>query len=109
MVVSAFITVRGAVEVLPEPAVVSLAVTLLLAAPTFVPCTFKDTVQLAPGARLELARDTDPEPAVAVAVPLQLLVRPLGVATTNEPGALLGRVSLNVMPLRVRFWLVLLI
>ena len=108
VVVSAFTTVRGAVEVFPEPAVVSLALTLLFAAPTFVPCTFNETVQLAPGARLELARDTDPEPAVAVAVPLQLLVKPLGVATTNDPGALLGKVSVNVMALSVWFWFVLL-
>lgn len=108
VVVSAFITVRGAVEVFPDPAVVSLALTLLLAAPTFAPCTFKETVQLVPGARLELARDTEPEPAFAVAVPLQLLLKPLGVATINDPGALLGRVSLNVMALSVRFWLVLL-
>src|SRR5262249_57419013 len=31
-------------------------------------------------------RETDPDPAVAVAVPPQLLVRPLGVATTRLAG-----------------------
>src|SRR5215831_18032179 len=55
-------TVRFAVPVLPDPAVVSLPVTLLFAAPATVPCTFAETVQLAPGDRLELARDTDPDP-----------------------------------------------
>src|ERR1700752_419363 len=47
VLVSAFTTVRGAVEVLPAPAVVSLAATLLFAAPVFVPCTLAETVQLA--------------------------------------------------------------
>src|ERR1051326_8074286 len=60
--VSAFTTLELAVPVLPVPAVVSLTVTLLLEAPTFVPCTFADTVQLAPGARLSPESDTEPEP-----------------------------------------------
>ena len=96
-------TVSSALEVFPVPAVVSLAVTLLFAVPATVPCTFTDTVQLAPGARLELPRDTEPEPATAVALPEQLLVKPLGVATTRVPGAALGRVSVNVMALSVWF------
>jgi hypothetical protein len=96
-----------AVPAAPVPAVVSLAVTLLLAAPAAVPCTLSETVQLAPGARLELANETEPEPGFAVAVPVQLLLRLLGVATTNVPVEF-GSVSVNVMPLSVWFWLVLL-
>src|SRR5262249_33198568 len=91
-----------AVAAVPAPAVVSLGVTLLFAAPAAVPCTLSETVQLDPGARLELARETDPEPAVAVAGPVQLLVRALGVATTNVPVEF-GSVSVNVMPLSVWF------
>src|SRR5215469_16696690 len=97
MMVGGAITVTDAFAVLPVPAVVSLTVTLLFVAPALVPWTFNPTVQLAPGARLELARETEPEPAAAVAVPVQLLVKPLGVATTRPA----GRVSVKVMPLSV--------
>src|SRR5579872_1342995 len=45
VVVSALLTVRLAVAVLPVPAVVSLTVTLLLAVPTAVAVTFTVTVQ----------------------------------------------------------------
>lgn len=101
LMVGGAITITEAVAVFPAPAVASLAVTLLLAVPATVPCTLAETAQLAPGARLELARDTEPDPAVAVAEPLQLLLRLLGVATTNVPGAALGRVSVNVIALSV--------
>lgn len=96
-----------AVPAVPEPAVVSLAVTLLFATPAAVPCTLTETVQLAPGARLELARATEPEPGVAVAPPLQLSVRLLGVATTKVP-VVFGSASVKVMALSVWFWLGLL-
>src|SRR5215472_115280 len=45
-------TVMLAVAVLPVPAVVSVALTLLLFTPAVVPCTFTETVHDAPGARL---------------------------------------------------------
>src|SRR5215472_6164169 len=85
LIVGGATMVRLAVAVLPGPAVASLDVTLLLAVPATVPCTLAETVQLAPGGRVELARETEPEPAAAVAPPLQLSVSPLGVATTNLP------------------------
>ena len=98
-------TVTSALAVLPAPAVPSLAVTLLFAAPATVPCTLAETVQLAPTGRLELARDTEPDPATAVAEPLHVLFRLLGLATTNVPGAALGRVSVNVIAVRAWFTL----
>src|SRR5215472_17592854 len=102
LIVGGATTVRLAVPVLPVPAVASLTVTLLLAAPATVPCTCKDTPQVTPGARVELARETEPEPDVAVATPLQVLLSPLGVATTKVPGAV-GRVSVKVIPVSVWF------
>lgn len=60
-----------------------------------MPVMFTTTVQLLlvaidPPVRLIL-----PDPAVAVGVPLQLLVSPLGVATTNPAGS----VSVTATPL----------
>jgi len=92
---------------LPVPAAVSLAVTELLATPTAVAVTFSDTVHDAPGARLEDARLTLLLPAFAVAAPEQVSLRPFGVATTMLPGAAVGRLSVNVIALSVKFWLVL--
>src|SRR5262249_58553497 len=48
-----------------------------------------------------------PEPAVAVGVVLQVLVKPLGVATTSVPGAAFGKVSVNEIPLSVETALLL--
>src|ERR1700694_3185821 len=89
--------VRRAVEVLPVPASVSLTVTLLFAAPTAVAFTFTVIVHGAPAAKLAPVKLTEPEPAVAVGVVLQVLVKPFGVATTMAPGDV-GRVSVNEMP-----------
>ena len=61
-------------------------------------------MQLAPGASDAPVKDTDDDPATAVAVPPQVLLR-LGVAATTSPA---GRLSVNATPFRVRFWLVLL-
>src|SRR5215471_18962302 len=97
-------TVMLAVAVLPVPAVVSVALTLLLFTPAVVPCTFTETVHDAPGARLAPESDTEDDPSVAVAVPLQVVLRFPGVATTRPAGS----ESVNEIPLRVRFWLVLL-
>jgi hypothetical protein len=55
------------------------------------------TVQEALAARVAADKLTDEEPAVAVAVPPQLLVRPLGVATTR-PG---GKESVKATPFSV--------
>ena len=50
------------------------------------------------------SRLTDEDPSTAVAVPLQVLVRLLGVATINPA----GRLSVKATPLSVRFTFVLL-
>ena len=60
-------------------------------------------MQLDPGARLAPDRETEPEPAVAVGVPEQVVVKPLGVATTSPA----GRVSVKEIALSVWFTLVL--
>src|SRR5579871_888525 len=104
VVVLAFTTVTSAVEVLPVPALVSLTVTLLFAAPTAVPCTVRATVQVAPGARLAPNNDADEEPLAAAAVPLHVLFRLLGAATIRVPGVA-GKASVNLVPVSVRFWL----
>ena len=97
-------TVIEALEVLPVPPFVEVTWTLLFFTPAVVPWTFTETVQLAPGARLAPVKDTDDDPATAVAVPLQVVFRLFGVATTNPA----GRLSVKATPFRVRFWLVLL-
>ena len=61
-------------------------------------------MQLAPGASDAPLKDTEDDPATAVAVPVQVLFRLLGVATTNPA----GRLSVKATPFSVRFWLVLL-
>lgn len=92
-------TLRLAFEVFPVPPFVELTDTLLFFTPVVVPCTLTETVQLAFGARLAPERLTVEEPAVAVAVPPQVLFRLEGVATTKPA----GRLSANATPLRVRF------
>jgi hypothetical protein len=97
-------TVIDAFEVLPVPALVEVAWTLLFFTPAVVPVTFTEIVQLAAGARVAPDKLTEEDPATAVAVPLHVLVRPLGVATTNPA----GRLSVKATPLIVRFAFVLL-
>lgn len=60
-------------------------------------------MQLAPGAKLAPLNEMLPEPAAAVGVVLHVLVRPLGVATTNPA----GRLSVKAIPLSVWFTLLL--
>lgn len=96
LIVGGATTVRDVLEVLPVPAIVSLTVTLLFLSPAVAPLTFTEMVQLAPAARLAPVNDTVPEPATAVGVVLQVLVKPFGVATTKPE----GRLSVNEMPLR---------
>src|SRR5262249_2348856 len=55
-------------------------------------------VQEALAARVPPLRLIEPEPAVAVTVPPQALLRPLGVATTSPA----GRLSVNAIPVRAR-------
>jgi len=97
-------TVIEAFEVLPVPAFVEVTWTLLFFTPAVVPCTSIETVQLAPGARDAPPKLTDEEPATAVAVPLQVVLRLFGVATTSPA----GRLSVKATAFRVRFVFVLL-
>src|SRR5215813_2677673 len=100
-------TVSEVLEVLPVPAVVSLTVTLFGANPATFPLTSTLIWQEAPGARLAPVKLMTPEPAVAEGVVLQVLVKPLGVATTSVPGAAFGKVSVNEIPLSVETALLL--
>ena len=88
-------TVTLALEVFPVPWV-EVTVTLLFFIPRVVPCTFNPMVQDALPARVPPDRLTEPEPAVAVVVPVHVVLNPLGVATTNPA----GRVSVNATPVR---------
>jgi hypothetical protein len=97
-------TVTLAFDVFPVPPLVEVTCTLLFFTPPVVPCTFNETVQLAPGARLALPRVAEEDPATAVAVPLHVLIRLLGVATTRPE----GRRSVNATPLKVELTLLLL-
>jgi hypothetical protein len=100
------VTVIEAFDVLPVPASVEVTWTLLFFTPAVVPCTFTETVQLALAARVPAERLMLPDPATAVAVPPQVLFKPLGVATTNPA----GRLSVKAMPVNARlvlgFWIV---
>jgi hypothetical protein len=71
--------------------------------PAVVPVTFTETVQLAPGARLAPLKLIDEDPSAAVAVPLHVVFRLPGVATTSPA----GRLSVNATPFSVRLALVL--
>ena len=96
-------TVMLALEVLPVPPFVELTVTLLFLTPAVVPCTLTETVQLAPAASVAALKLTEEDPATAVAVPLQVVLMPLGVATTRPA----GRLSVNAMPFNTEFTLLL--
>jgi len=69
---------------------------VLFFAPVVVPVTFTEMLHEPLDARVPAARLTEPEPATAVVVPPQVLLRPFGVATSNPAGS----VSLNATPLR---------
>jgi hypothetical protein len=97
LITGAPVTVTLALEVLPVPPLVELMVTLLFFTPAVVPVTFAVTVQLAPAATPAPLRLTEEEPATAVAVPLQVVLSPLGVATTNPA----GKLSIKAKPVRV--------
>jgi len=90
-------TVTDAFDVLPVPPSVEVTCTLLFFTPAVVPCTSTETVQLALAARVPAESVTWPEPATAVAVPPQVLLR-FGVAATTRPA---GRLSVNAIPFSV--------
>jgi hypothetical protein len=92
------VTVMEAFDVLPVPDSVAVTVTELFLMPAVVPCTFTETVQDAVLASVPAERLTLPDPATAVAVPPQVLLRPLGVATTRPA----GRLSVNATPVSAR-------
>src|SRR5436305_3807137 len=94
LIVGGATTVTVAVAGVLAPASVELTVTLLFLSPAVVPCTFRDTVHEALAATVPPLRLAEPEPAVAVAVPPQVLVKPFGVATTKPA----GRLSVNDNP-----------
>lgn len=72
-------------------------VTLLFFTPAVEPETLRPTVQEASPARVLEERLTLPEPATAVIVPVQVVPRPLGVATTRPE----GKESVKAIPLSV--------
>jgi len=65
--------------------------------PAVVPCTFIDTAHDPLAASVPVAKLTEPAPAVAVAVPAQVLLKLFGVATTSPA----GNVSVNASPVSV--------
>jgi len=83
-----------AVAVVLVPPSVELTITLLSLSPAVVPCTFTETAHDALEATVPPDRLTEPEPAVAVAVPPQVLLR-FGVEATISPA---GRLSVNDNP-----------
>ena len=95
MITGGATTVTLAFDVFPVPPSVEVTCTLLFLTPAVVPCTLTETVQLALVANVPAVKLTLPEPATAVAVPLQVLFNPLGVATTSPA----GKLSVNAMPL----------
>jgi len=100
------VTVIDAFDVLPVPASVEVTWTLLFFTPAVVPCTFTETVQLALAASVPAERLILPDPATAVAVPPQVVLSALGVATTRPA----GRLSVKAIPVSARlvlgFWMV---
>lgn len=105
LITGAAATLMLAVAVLLVPASL-VAVTLLFLVPVVVPWTLRDTVQDPPAGILPPARLADDAPAVAVAVPPQVLLR-LGVGATTRPA---GKLSVNARPVAAApvfgFWMV---
>lgn len=98
------ITVIDAFAFTPAPPLVEVMGTVLFFTPAVEPVTLTETVQLAPGASVAVAKLTTDPPGVAEGVPLQVLFR-LGVAATTKPA---GKVSVKVTPVSVRLLLELL-
>jgi len=88
-------TLRFAEAVLPVPPLVEVTVLVVLVYwPDVIPVTFTITVQLELMATLPPERLMLVPPAVAEAVPAQLLVNPFGVVTTSP----VGNVSVKATP-----------
>jgi hypothetical protein len=94
LIVAGATTVTVALAVVLVPPSVELTCTLLSLSPAVVPCTFTETAHDALDAKVPPDRLTVPEPAVAVAVPPQVLLR-FGVEATTRPA---GRLSVNDNP-----------
>src|ERR1700687_5872221 len=95
LMVGGVATLRLALAVLPVPPLVELTLPVVLfLVPEVVAVTFTTTVQLLLTAMLPPVSEMLPLPATAVGVPPQLLVKPLGVATTSPA----GNVSVNPTP-----------
>jgi hypothetical protein len=62
--------------------------------PLVVPVTFAESVHEVFGANVLPESVNTPDPAVAAAAPVHVVVRALGVATTNPA----GKLSVNAMP-----------
>src|SRR5882724_6008341 len=95
VIVGGVATVMLADAVFPVPPLVEVTFPVVLFfTPEVVPVTLTVSVQLLLTAMVPPASETLPEPATAVAAPPQVLVKPLGVATTNPAGS----VSVNATP-----------
>ena len=92
-------TVTVALAVALVPPSLEVTCTLLFLSPAVVPVTFTVTAHEALEATVPPERLSELEPAVAVAVPLQVLFR-FGVAAITSPA---GRVSVNDSPVRLTF------
>jgi len=87
-IVGGVATVRFAVAVLPVPPFVEVTVPVVFTKlPDAVPVTFTVNVQVEFTAIVPPVNDALPDPATAVPVPPQVLVRPFGVATTSPAGS----------------------
>ena len=80
-------TSTSAEEVFPIPPLVEVTITELGLTPAVVPCTLSEMAQDAPADKLTPLKLTEEEPAVAVAVPPQVLDKPFGDATTKPLGS----------------------
>ncbi len=80
------------------PPSIEVTCTLLLFIPAVVPVTFTETVHDALTASVPPARLTEADPDTAVAVPPQVLLRLLGVATVSPA----GRLSVKTSPVSAK-------
>ena len=87
-------TVIDAFDVLPVPPSVEVTCTLLFFTPAVVPVTFIEIAHELLIANVPPDKLAEPAPATAVAVPPQVLVNALGVATTRPA----GRLSVKATP-----------
>jgi len=85
-------------DVLPVPPSVEVTVTLLFFTPAVIPVTLTDTVHDALAAKPPADRLADDDPATAVAVPPQVLLKLFGVAITRPAGS----VSVKATPVSAK-------